>query len=54
MLDSISGNVVVTKEQSRTDIMNACRGGDDSIERLFENNWLEKIPTESKVSAVEL
>jgi len=48
VLDSMSGNIVIPKEQSRTDIMNACRGGDHAIEQLFENNWLQKVPIESK------
>jgi hypothetical protein len=41
---------VVPKEQSRTEVMKACQGGDVSIEQLVKNNWLQRIPVESKVS----
>ena len=50
MLDSISGAIVVPKEQSRAEVLKACHGGDYSIEQLLENNWLQRIPIESKVS----
>ena len=50
VLDSISGNIVVTKEQSRSEVMMASQRGEDAIKDLFERNWLERIPPESKVS----
>ena len=50
VLDSISGNIAVTKEQSRNEIQMACQRGEDEIIRMFEQNWLQRIPIESKVS----
>ena len=50
VLESLSGSVVSTKEQSRAEVMKACQGGDDAIEQLLKSCWLERIPLESKVS----
>lgn len=48
ILDALSGQIVVTKEQSRRDIMNACRGGDAAIEDLMKNKWLGSLSPETK------
>lgn len=48
VLDPISGKVVVPQELSRSEVMKACQGGDQAIERLLQNQWLERVPEESK------
>lgn len=48
VLDTISGSIVVPAEHSREDVTKACRGGEESIEQLLENNWFQCIPVESK------
>ena len=50
VVDSISGSVVVPKEQARSEVSQACLKGDLAIEHLLENEWFERIPAESKVS----
>jgi len=47
VLDSISGRIVVSPEDSRRDVHQACQRGERAIEQLFKT-WLEKIPEESK------
>mmetsp|Transcript_19228 Transcript_19228/g.29290 ORF Transcript_19228/g.29290 Transcript_19228/m.29290 type:complete len:975 (+) Transcript_19228:165-3089(+) len=47
ILDSISGQIVVSSAQSRTDVMKACQTGEPGIEEMFRQ-WLTLIPEESK------
>ena len=47
VVDSLSGRIVVSPEESRREIHQACQFGDKAIERLF-HNWLDKVPEESK------
>ncbi len=47
VLDSMSGRIVVSPEDSRRDVHQACQRGERAIEQLFKT-WLEKIPEESK------
>ena len=54
VVDSISGSIVATKEQARGEVVKASRGGDLAIEQLLENDWLERIPSESKVSEFQI
>ena len=49
VLDTISGAVVVPKEQSRSDVLEACQKGDEAIEDLYSNIWMDRIPPESQV-----
>eukprot|EP00978_Attheya_sp_CCMP212_P031853 scaffold121961_cov52-Attheya_sp.AAC.3 len=47
VLDAISGEIVVSQEQSRSDVMRACQGGDASIENMLVNKWFLQIPARS-------
>eukprot|EP00555_Chaetoceros_dichaeta_P009239 CAMPEP_0198259078 /NCGR_PEP_ID=MMETSP1447-20131203/8346_1 /TAXON_ID=420782 /ORGANISM="Chaetoceros dichaeta, Strain CCMP1751" /LENGTH=786 /DNA_ID=CAMNT_0043946359 /DNA_START=58 /DNA_END=2418 /DNA_ORIENTATION=+ len=49
VLDTISGEVVVSKEHSRGEVTNACRGGNVSIEKMLMDDWLKRIPPESQM-----
>ena len=48
VLDTISGNIVISKEASRSEVSRACQGGDDAIEEMF-TTWLDQVPLDSKV-----
>jgi Thioredoxin-like/PUB domain len=48
ILDSMSGQVVVPNNQSRQDVMQACRSGDDAIKVMLERSWLPRVPAESQ------
>jgi len=45
----MSGEVVVSKEDSRGEVTAACRGGNVSIERMLMSDWLKRIPPESQM-----
>lgn len=47
VIDSLSGRIVVSPDESRREVHQACQRGEQAIERLFQN-WLEKVPEESK------
>ena len=47
IIDSLSGRIVVSPEESRREVHQACQYGEQAIERLF-NSWLDKVPEESK------
>lgn len=47
IIDSLSGRIVVSPDESRREIHQACQYGENAIERLF-NSWLDKVPEESK------
>ncbi|KAL7534242.1 hypothetical protein ACHAXR_005749, partial [Thalassiosira sp. AJA248-18] len=47
VIDSLSGRIVVSPDESRQEVHQACQRGEQAIERLFQN-WLEKVPEESK------
>lgn len=48
ILDSVSGQIVVPNTESRQQIMQACRGGDSVIKTMFQRNWLDRVPAETK------
>jgi thiol-disulfide isomerase/thioredoxin len=47
ILDAMSGQIVCSTEQSRTEVMQACQRGDEGIEAMFKS-WLDRIPNDSK------
>mmetsp|Transcript_3126 Transcript_3126/g.4505 ORF Transcript_3126/g.4505 Transcript_3126/m.4505 type:complete len:1057 (-) Transcript_3126:831-4001(-) len=47
IIDSLSGRIVVSPDESRREVHQACQYGEKAIERLF-HSWLDKIPQESK------
>jgi thiol-disulfide isomerase/thioredoxin len=47
IIDSLSGRIVVSPDESRREVHQACQYGEKGIERLF-NSWLDKVPEESK------
>ena len=47
VIDTLSGQIVVSQEDSRHDVHQACRMGEQAVERQFKS-WLDKIPIESK------
>jgi nucleoredoxin len=47
VIDSLSGRIVVSPDESRREVHQACQFGEKGIERLF-NSWLDKVPEESK------
>jgi Thioredoxin-like/PUB domain len=47
VLDAMSGQVVVSPADSRTEVVNACNRGDDAIEAMF-SSWMDQLPTETK------
>lgn len=47
LIDSLSGRVVKSSDESRREVHQACRQGEDAIEKLF-CNWLESVPDETK------
>ena len=47
VLDTMSGRIVVSPDESRREVHQACTMGEQAIERLF-NTWLGKVPEESK------
>lgn len=48
VLDTISGNIVASTEESRPEVGRACQMGNDGIESLF-SRWIDQIPEDSKV-----
>lgn len=47
VIDSLSGMIVTSPEESRRDVHQACQRGEKAIERLF-HDWLDKVPIETK------
>ena len=47
VLDAMSGQVVVSANASRNEILQACNRGDEGIESLF-HSWMDRLPTETK------
>uniref|UniRef100_A0A7S2L2R3 Thioredoxin domain-containing protein n=1 Tax=Skeletonema marinoi TaxID=267567 RepID=A0A7S2L2R3_9STRA len=47
IIDSLSGRIVVSPDESRREVHQACQYGEKAIERLF-HSWLDKVPEESK------
>ena len=48
VLDAITGAVVVSAEQSRSEVAIACQRGDDAITELVTERWVQSLPPESK------
>jgi len=48
VLDAMSGEIVVSISESRSDVMKACQGGDDGIARMLTQQWFPKIPQMSQ------
>jgi thiol-disulfide isomerase/thioredoxin len=55
ILDSLSGNIVVSADQSRNEVAQACQRGELAIEAMLKS-WLDRVPEDSKelVSMLEL
>lgn len=55
VLDAVSGQVVVSANESRQAVAMACRGGEQQIEAMLDS-WLQRTPQESKeiLSMLEL
>lgn len=55
VLDAVSGEVVVSANDSRKEVVTACRGGDLRIEAMFES-WLGRTPSSTLelLSMIEL
>ena len=55
VLDAVSGQVVVSANESRQEVVTACRGGDLRIEAMFQS-WLGRTPAPTKelLSMIEL
>lgn len=47
VLDSLSGTIVTSPDESRRDVYQACQRGEDAIARLF-HDWLDKVSLETK------
>lgn len=47
ILDAVSGMVVASAEQARTEVSQACARGDAAAEDLFARTWLGRLPEES-------
>ena len=47
VLDSLSGTIVTSPDESRRDVHQACQRGEDAIARLF-HDWLDKVSFETK------
>ena len=47
ILDALSGRIVASAEQARTEVSRACARGDTAVEELFAQTWLGRLPTES-------
>jgi hypothetical protein len=47
ILDAMSGRVVVSKDVSRREVIQACQRGEAAIESLLKD-WLDRVPTDSK------
>jgi peptide-N4-(N-acetyl-beta-glucosaminyl)asparagine amidase len=47
VLDSLSGMIVTSPDESRRDVHQACQRGDDAIARLF-HDWLDKVSFDTK------
>ena len=48
VLDAITGAVVVSADQSRSEVAIACQRGDDAITELVTKRWVQSLPPESK------
>lgn len=48
ILDSVSGQIVVSLDEARQQVMQTCRRGDEAIRSMFETHWLDRVPLESK------
>jgi hypothetical protein len=49
VVDSISGQIVISNTESRALVMRTCQEGTaESIGSMFSGHWLNKIPTESQ------
>lgn len=44
----MSGQIVVPMSETRGEVMQACQGGDDLVEKMLES-WIAQIPQESQV-----
>jgi len=53
VLDSMTGDVVVNMQQSKSDVMRACQGGDEAIERLVKEEWLGQMLSMESRAIVE-
>lgn len=55
VLDAVSGEVVVSANESRQEVVTACRGGDLRVEALLQS-WLGRVPISTKelLSMIEL
>lgn len=47
ILDAVSGRIVASAEQARTEVSRACAQGDAATEYLFAGTWMRRIPKES-------
>jgi len=47
ILDAVSGQIVASAEQARTEVSRACARDDAAAEDLFAQMWLGRLPTES-------
>jgi thiol-disulfide isomerase/thioredoxin len=47
VIDSLSGMLLTSPDESRRDVHQACQRGEEAIVRLF-HNWLNKAPIETK------
>mmetsp|Transcript_13169 Transcript_13169/g.24217 ORF Transcript_13169/g.24217 Transcript_13169/m.24217 type:complete len:1061 (-) Transcript_13169:102-3284(-) len=47
VIDSLSGRIVISPDDSRNAVHQACQRGEEAIEVLFQS-WLDKVPAESK------
>ena len=47
VIDTMSGRIVTSPDESRREVHQACQRGEQAIESLFEN-WLDKVPPETK------
>lgn len=47
IIDSLSGRIVQSPDESRRDVHYACQQGEDAIEKLFRK-WLDNVPDETK------
>ncbi len=47
VIDALSGLILTSPDESRRDVHQACKRGEEAIERLF-HDWLDKAPAETK------
>ena len=55
ILDSLSGSIVASVDQSRTEVVQACQRGEEAIVAMLKS-WLDRVPEDSKelISMLEL